>query len=136
MQILPYANESTLETLERNIAACPSVTDLLHEGLSAKDITEKLLHGLGVSENSFSMEPSYGPCEAVALQQRMKRAVALLGPEEIDKLLEEEGKIEVRDLGISLGSESCNHRSTYLLALLYKTFASAKWYYDTEIKQV
>lgn len=84
-----------MTTLERNIAGSESMTELLHQGLSASDITEKLLQGLGVSDNVFTMEPSYGPCEPSALQDRMKRAVALLGAEEIDKLLEEEGKIEV-----------------------------------------
>ena len=95
MQILPFASEETLTTLEKNIANSPSMTDLLHQGLSARDITERLLHGLGLSEAAFTMQPNYGPCEASALQQRMKRAVALLGANEIEKLLEEEGKIEV-----------------------------------------
>ena len=91
----------TLTTLEQNIGSSPSMTELLHQGLTAKDITEKLLHGLGVSDNVFSMEPRYGPCEPSALQDRMKRAVALLGAEEIDRLVEEEGKIEA--------SVSCLH---------------------------
>ena len=37
----------------------------------------------------------YGPCEAADLQHRMKRAVALLGPQEVKTILETEGKIEV-----------------------------------------
>jgi len=40
------------------------------------------------------MEPRYGPCEASALKYRMKKAVALLGEVEVEKLLQEEGKIE------------------------------------------
>lgn len=95
MQILPFASEETLSTLEKNIMECSSMTELLHQGLDARGIAERLLRGLGMSENSFSMEPKYGPCEASALQERMKRAVALLGAEEIDRLLETEGKIEV-----------------------------------------
>ena len=38
----------------------------------------------------------YGPCEATALQERMKRAVALLGEAEVKAILEKEGRIEVR----------------------------------------
>lgn len=38
----------------------------------------------------------YGPCEAAALQERMKRAVALLGKAEVEAILEKEGRIEVR----------------------------------------
>ena len=37
----------------------------------------------------------YGPCEMSDLQERMKRAVALLGEEEVKKIMREEGKIEV-----------------------------------------
>jgi hypothetical protein len=37
----------------------------------------------------------YGPCEAEALKERMKRAVALLGEEEVQSIMEQEGKIEV-----------------------------------------
>ena len=71
------------------------MTELLHEGLDARAISERLLRGLGVADTTFTMAPSYGPCEKQALQTRMKRAVALLGADEIENLLEEEGKIEV-----------------------------------------
>ena len=37
----------------------------------------------------------YGPCEKADLKNRMKRAVALLGPQEIAGILQEQGKIEV-----------------------------------------
>ena len=37
----------------------------------------------------------YGPCEMSDLQERMKRSVALLGEEEVKKIMREEGKIEV-----------------------------------------
>ena len=74
----------------------PSVTELMHEGATPRDITARLFEGIGVSEGSFSLEPRYGPCEAAALKERMKRAVALLGEAEVNKLLEEQGKIEVR----------------------------------------
>lgn len=37
----------------------------------------------------------YGPCEIADLQERMKRAVALLGEEEVKNIMRDEGKIEV-----------------------------------------
>lgn len=37
----------------------------------------------------------YGPCEISDLQDRMKRAVALLGEEEVKNIMRDEGKIEV-----------------------------------------
>jgi len=42
------------------------------------------------------MRCRYGPCEAESLKERMKRAVALLGPEEVQEIVRKEGKIEVR----------------------------------------
>ncbi len=40
----------------------------------------------------------YGPCEPESLKERMKRAVALLGPAEVADIMQKEGKIEVSDL--------------------------------------
>ena len=37
----------------------------------------------------------FGPCEAESLKERMKLAVALLGEEEVQSIMEQEGKIEV-----------------------------------------
>ena len=97
--MLPFASEETVAALEKNITSLPSVTDLMHEGLSPRAITERLFAGIGVADSAFSMEPRYGPCEATALKDRMKQAVALLGEKDVEKLLEEQGKIEVRMLG-------------------------------------
>ena len=44
---------------------------------------------------SVAAAARYGPCEIGDLQDRMKRAVALLGPEEVKNIMQEEGKIEV-----------------------------------------
>lgn len=38
----------------------------------------------------------YGPCEQAALQQRMLRALASLGRDEVKSILRDEGKLEVR----------------------------------------
>ena len=57
LQVLPFASEETLAQLEQNIAASGSVTDMLHGGATAHDITERLLRGLGVSDASFSLQP-------------------------------------------------------------------------------
>ena len=38
----------------------------------------------------------YGPCEQQSLKERMKRAVALLGEQEVHSIMRQEGKIEVR----------------------------------------
>ena len=59
MQVLPFAEEDTIAQLEANIAAAGPVTNLLHEGAGARDITEALLKGLGVSDTGFTLRPRY-----------------------------------------------------------------------------
>ena len=41
------------------------------------------------------MTPRYGPCEPAELRARMARAVASLGQNEVRKIVEEQGKVEV-----------------------------------------
>ena len=45
--------------------------------------------------NMLWVHPGMGPCEADSLKERMKRAVALLGPTEVQSIMRQEGKIEV-----------------------------------------
>ena len=40
-------------------------------------------------------EPTYGPCGRAHLRERMLRAVALLGREEVEDIVEEQGHVEV-----------------------------------------
>ena len=58
-QVLPFASEETLTQLEQNIQRCGAMTDMLHEGCSPREITERLLQGLGVSDGGFSLRPRY-----------------------------------------------------------------------------
>ena len=58
----------------------PHAVACLHCQLHGKDIAAAL---------------RYGPCEADSLKERMKRAVALLGPTEVQSIMRQEGKIEV-----------------------------------------
>ncbi len=46
LQILPFCSEETLTTLEGNLAKLPSVTQMLNDGLTADDITDRILAGL------------------------------------------------------------------------------------------
>ena len=46
LQLLPFAPESCIEVIEKNIAAMPSVTTMMELELSAEDIAMKALDGL------------------------------------------------------------------------------------------
>eukprot|EP00466_Bigelowiella_natans_P005949 jgi/Bigna1/45716/e_gw1.145.2.1 len=90
LQVLPLASEGTLVMLETNIQNLGSTTDLLSEGVSTLGISRLLLDGLAdVEDATFSLVPKYGPCEESDLESRMVRAIAALGREEAESLLEE-----------------------------------------------
>ena len=70
LQVLPFAGEDTLRQLESNLASVPSVTELLHQGLGPRDITARLLEGIGLSDvPSSSLCPRY--CLAFHFQTAM-----------------------------------------------------------------
>lgn len=67
--MLPFASEETLQRLEQNITNNPSVTDMLHEGATVKDITNKILDGLGTADAGFSLIPRWAGYHALFLGQ-------------------------------------------------------------------
>ncbi|KAG2493784.1 hypothetical protein HYH03_008004 [Edaphochlamys debaryana] len=95
VQILPFCSEETLEQLEKNLTTMPSVSAMLNDGLTAADITARILAGLGMISEEGNMVPRYGPCEEGPLKQRMVRAVAALGRQEVADIIKTEGKLEV-----------------------------------------
>lgn len=96
-QVLPFASEETLQQLEANLGAMPSITELLHQGKSAAELTAVILAQLGTQQEvTTSLTPRFGPCDQADLRQRMKRAVAALGRVEVEEIMREEGKIEAR----------------------------------------
>jgi len=96
VQILPFASEETIRVLERVIPSLPSSTALVSEGLTARQIAQRVLAELDERvELATSITPSYGPCEEAELRERMLRAVASLGKAEVDQILAEDGQIEI-----------------------------------------
>jgi len=96
VQILPFASDETIRVLERVIPSLPSSTALVQEGLTARQIAQRVLDELEERVDlATSMTPSYGPCEEDELRQRMLRAVASLGKEEVNQILAEDGQIEI-----------------------------------------
>eukprot|EP00879_Flechtneria_rotunda_P032008 GHRR01035152.1.p1 GENE.GHRR01035152.1~~GHRR01035152.1.p1 ORF type:complete len:268 (+),score=58.10 GHRR01035152.1:468-1271(+) len=95
VQVLPFCSDETLDQLEKNLTGMPTMTQLLNQGLTPQQITDKILEGLGSSSSGKSIVPRYGPCEPTALKDRMLRAVASLGVQEVRSIIEEQGKVEV-----------------------------------------
>ena len=91
VQIMPGASEETLAKLEENLLLLNSVTVMLEDGLSPRQILEQVLKGFDftVTETlpvSFRCNCSRDRCE---------RGLILLGTEEIDAILQDGQDIDM-----------------------------------------
>jgi molecular chaperone Hsp33 len=104
IQVLPGAEESEIEQLEKNVNEMEPVTTMLAKGMSIEDMCETALKG-------FEMEildefPIGYVCNCS--KERVERAISTLKPEEILALADEKGYAEAK-------CPYCNH--TYKLTV-------------------
>lgn len=96
VQVLPFASEETITTLEKTIPTLPSTTDMIANGMTAKQMAEAVLGELGsLDEVATTGELRYGPCDEADLRNRMLRGLASMGPKEVKEIIEEQGKVEM-----------------------------------------
>ena len=50
VQPLPGASEESLSRMEENLAALPAVSDMVHQGMTAREIAERVMQGLGETQ--------------------------------------------------------------------------------------
>lgn len=91
IQLLPGALESEITQLEKNIAALPSVTRLLRDGITLEGIMERALDGF--SPNILDEREVCYRCDCS--QDRVERALLSLGKQELSEMAQEEKPIEV-----------------------------------------
>lgn len=91
IQLLPFADESCIDVLENNIKILPSVTQMLATGVTAEEMALKVLDGLA-PEVLDSFESAY-KCDCS--KERVERALVTLGNDELQKMADEEDKVEV-----------------------------------------
>lgn len=90
VQLLPFASEECITTIEKNISVITSVTDLLKEK-TPEEISLMLLEGLEpnlLDEN----EPVY---KCTCSRERTEAVIAGLGNEELEKMAEEMPSVDV-----------------------------------------
>ena len=91
VQLLPGATDAEITRLEQNIAAMPSVTEMLRAGAATEDMMEKALAGFAPSVLD-RRQVSY-KCDCS--QQRTKEMLFSLGRKELEKLRDEDPHCEV-----------------------------------------
>jgi len=91
IQLLPFASEEVISTIEKNINGVKPVTTMLEEGKTPEEIALMLLDGL-----EPNILDSYNPqykCDCS--KERVQRALISLGREELTNLANEQDETEV-----------------------------------------
>ena len=92
VQLMPDAPEEVVNRLEENIAHLPYITDLMDMGKTAEEILAMILEGLEVEVNDTVPMNWYCNCS----KERVTKALISLGKEELGRLIEEDGKAELK----------------------------------------
>ena len=88
IQLLPGADEGMVSRLEEKLRHVPYVTDLLDAGKTPEEILELLLGDMGL--RLLDRLPASFSCNCD--RQRVEKALISIGREELEKIIEEDGK--------------------------------------------
>lgn len=91
VQLLPGAGEDVIERLEHNLETIRPVSSLIDEGMTPKEIGEKLLAGF--APEVLDAHTAIFRCDCS--RERVERALISLGREELKRLAQEQEKTEV-----------------------------------------
>ena len=92
IQLMPFAQEETIQKLEENLKSVTAVTKLLEDGDTPEMILERLLGNLGLEITDTIETRFYCNCS----KERVEAAVASIGKKEIQDMIEEGKDIEVK----------------------------------------
>lgn len=102
VQLLPFADESCIDILEKNINEMPSMTKMMSAGMSAEDIALKLLDGL----NPNILDEAKVSYKCDCSRERVSRALVSLGNDELQSMADEGKDTEV-------SCHFCNKKYTF-----------------------
>lgn len=92
IQLMPFASETLISQLERRLSGLPSVTTLLDEGRSSKELLEYILGDLDLEINDTLPTRFYCNCD----KARVEKALISLGKKELDDIISDGKDIELR----------------------------------------
>ncbi len=91
IQLLPGADNATIDKLEKGLEGVPPVTEMLSSGKTPKEIVETALKGFD-TEVLYEQEVSY---KCNCSRSRVERALIGVGCKELGKMIEEDGGADV-----------------------------------------
>jgi molecular chaperone Hsp33 len=91
IQLLPYADNQSIDKLEQNIKYVSSVTLMLDAGMSIEDVLKKFLDGFEIE--ILDEKQVYYVCNCS--RERIEKALISLGNKELQSMIEEQGRAEI-----------------------------------------
>ena len=91
IQLLPFAPDSVIDIIEENVKKLPSVTKMFSEGMTAEDISLKVLEGL----NPNVLDELSVAYKCDCSKDRVERALISMGRDELREMAEEQENTEV-----------------------------------------
>lgn len=90
IQLMPGTDESTITKIENSIQSIPPVSKLIEKGLSPEELLFEILG----KENVKILETMPVSFQCTCSKERFGNAIISLGTEEIEQMIEEDGKAE------------------------------------------
>lgn len=115
IQMMPFASEETISKIENNLKHVTSVTELLDRGCMPEQILEELLGDTGLEITDTIPARFYCNCS----KERVEKAVASIGREDIQEMIDEGKDIEVK-------CHFCNSAYTYTVEDLRRIMHGGK----------
>lgn len=91
IQMMPFAEESLITVLENRLKDFSSITNLMEQGMSPKDMMDKLFEGYDITYNEPVLPAYHCDCS----KEKVYRAVMSIGRNEIEEMLADHKPIEV-----------------------------------------
>ena len=92
IQLMPFAEDATIDKLEENLKNVTSVTELLDHGCTPEGLLEALLGNLGIEV--LDTLPTQFHCNCS--KERVEKAVASVGREDLRAMIDDGEDIEVK----------------------------------------
>ena len=102
IQLMPFAEDATIDKLEENLKNVTSVTELLDHGCTPEGLLDALLGNLGIEV--LDTLPTQFHCNCS--KERVEKAVASVGREDLQAMIDDGEDIEVK-------CDFCNSTNKY-----------------------
>ena len=115
VQLMPFAEESTIAKLEENVQKITSVTSLLEEGPTPESLLEKVLDGFDME--IYEKIPTEFYC--ICSRERVEKALISIGRKELNEMIQEGKPIE-------MNCHFCNHNYEFTVEELKEILRKCK----------